>query len=87
MDRTKYDLCSDTVTLDYDELLTVAQSAVYYGVNAVSKRITNIQVGRATSLDAKWLVRDAHNLARAITAVHYLTKGKDRPTIIVLRDE
>ncbi len=84
--KDKFDLSSDLLVLDYNELLTVAQSAQGYATEAVSKHIDTIRKGQLSSLGSEWLLNDAHRLAKAMTAVYYLTRGLDRPKIIVSRE-
>ena len=83
---SKFDLSSDRVVLDYQELLEVALSAQGYAIKAVSERMDTIRKGHPSSLDGEWLLNDAHRLAKAMTAVYYLTKGLDRPEIAVVRE-
>ncbi|GAI19619.1 unnamed protein product [marine sediment metagenome] len=83
----KYDLCSDTVTLDYLELIKTAKVAVRYSLEALNQRMKKWYdiKPKLTNLDAEWLLNDAQALATATTALHYLTEGLSREEIIVVR--
>jgi len=91
MIKTKYDLCADSVTLDYEELVATARVAVRYSYQALQERLRKwSQVplkSFPTDLDASWLLDDAQALATATTSLHYLIEGRSREEVIVKRDE
>lgn len=87
--NSKYDLCSDTVTLDYQELIKTAEVAVHYSLEALNERLRkwyNINPS-LTNLDAGWMLQNAQALATATTTLHYLSEGLNREEVIVVRDE
>jgi hypothetical protein len=91
MRKNQYDLCADTVTLDYTELEKVALIAMRYSLNALEQRLRVWRqipmIKPPTNLDAEWMLQDAEALATATTTYHYLTKGLDREEVIVKRVE
>ena len=86
----KYDLCSDTVTLDYSELIKTAEVAVHYSLEELSQRLRkwyNINSDtELTNLDADWMLQNAQSLATATTTLHYLTEGLEREEVVVVRE-
>ncbi|KKL82412.1 hypothetical protein LCGC14_1985020 [marine sediment metagenome] len=84
---SKFDLSSDRVVLDYQELLEVALSAQGYAIKAVSERMDTIRKGHPSNIEGEWLLNDTHRLVKALTAVYYLTRGLDRPVINVVRED
>lgn len=90
MQDTKYDLCSDTVTLDYQELIKTAKVAVRYSLEALNQRMKKWYAinpnGGLTDFDAERMLQDAQALATATTTLHYLTEGLKREEVVVVRD-
>ena len=90
MERNKYDLCSDTVTLDYSELIKTAQVAVHYSLEELNQRLRkwyDINPNhRLSNLDAEWMLQNAQSLAIATTTLHYLTEGLKREEMVLVRD-
>lgn len=86
--NNKYDLCSDKVTLDYQELIKTAQVAVHYSLEALNQRLKKWYDihPNLSDLDAEWLLNDAQALATATTTLHYLTEGLKREEVVVVRD-
>ena len=86
---TKYDLCSDTVTLDYQELVKTARVAVRYSLDALHQRVRRWYdiKNRPTNLDAEWLLDDATALAIATTTLRYLEEGMSREEVIIVNRE
>jgi len=87
--ETKYDLCFDSVTLDYEELVATARVAVKYSLETLNQRLKRwyqLPPHIPTNLDAEWLLDDAQALATATTSLHYLMEGRSRKEIIVERD-
>lgn len=88
MHDTKFDLCADTVTLDYEALLDIARSDQAYALEELHRTHSFIQSNRATTMSviqAEDLVRHARRLYKATTAVHTLTEGQTRDEIKVAR--
>ena len=88
MTNNKYDLCYDTVTLDYSELIMTARVAVRYSLEALNQRLRKwYDINpKLTNLDADWMLQNAQALATATTTLHYLTEGSNREEVIVVRD-
>ena len=88
MTNNKYDLCSDTVTLDYSELIMTARVAVRYSLEALNQRLRKWYDihPKLSNLDAERMLSDAQSLATATTTLHYLTEGLNREEVIVVRD-
>ena len=86
--NNKYDLCSDTVTLDYSELIKTARVAVRYSLDALHERMRRWYdlKKRPNNLDAEWLLDEATALTTATTTLHYLTEGLSREEVIVVRE-
>ena len=86
--NNKYDLCCDTVTLDYQELIMTARIAVRYSLEALNQRLRKWYdiKPKLTNLDAEWMLQNAQALATATTTLHYLTEGLNREEVIVVRD-
>ncbi len=85
--QTKFDLDAETLKLDYDALVSVAQIAFVYTRERLSRRVEEDfrkVHGIPTSTDAEFLLRDAENLARSTTALHYLTEGRDREEKVIV---
>jgi len=84
---TKYDLCSSSVTLDYQELLQTARIAVRYSLQALENRLRDwydyAKTKPVSSSGAEWMLEDAKALAVATTALHYLNDGLSREEVIV----
>lgn len=83
---TKYDLCSDTVALDYSELERTAKIAVRYSLEALSQRLGKWHdiKPRLTSVDAEWMLQNAQALATATTTLYYLEEGLTREVVEVV---
>jgi len=88
MERNNFDLCADTVTLDYEELLKAAQVGVRYAKEALERNIRAwYRLDKLpTNLDAEWMLDSAKALATATTALHYLVEGKKRDVVKMIRE-
>jgi len=84
----KYDLCSDTVTLDYQELIKTALVAVRCSLNTLEGRLRKWHDihPKLNNLDSERLLGDAQALATATTTLHYLTEGLNREKVVLVRD-
>jgi len=80
MEMNNFDLCADTVTLDYEELLKTARVGVRYAKEALERNLRawyNLEK-LPTNLDAEWMLDSAKALATATTTLHYLVEGIKR---------
>lgn len=87
MPETKFDLCADSVTLDYEALIHVSRIAMRYTLCALSDRLHNWYdpEPRLTVLDAQRMLDDAKSLSDATIAYHYLAEGCSRQEVFVER--
>jgi len=87
MDDSKFDLCADSVTLDYEELVRVSIFAVKYSLDNLEDRLRKWHSFpfNCTGLDAGWMLEAADALAVATRAHHYLVEGRARSEVIVER--
>ena len=83
MNNTKFDLSMGIVTLDYQELVKVAQVAVRYSRDALERRLADWHFPKkqASALEAEWMLEDAKALAIATTALYVLTEGVTREVV------
>jgi len=88
MERNNFDLCADTVTLDYEELLKTAQVGVKYAKWALERELNAwYEPNRyPTNLNAEWMLDSAKALATATTALHYLLEGRKRKVVKIARE-
>jgi hypothetical protein len=89
VNKSKFDLCSDSVTLDYEALLHVSRIAMRYSLCALGDRVHRWYdpEPKLTTLDADRLIDDATSLAEATRAYHYLREGLTRDVVIMYRPE
>ena len=84
MDRTENDLCFDQVTLDYDALITVANTAFYKCIHEIEKHLHQLQqypISKACYyLDAQRLEDTAKLLTVAAETKYTLENGLARPS-------
>jgi len=84
--NNQFDLCLDTLTLDYGQLVRVATIALAYTRDSLERQLRawhNIDK-KPCAVDAEWLLRDAEALVAATTALHYLTRGQDREEVKIV---
>jgi len=89
MGDSKFDLCADSVTLDYEELVKTSIFAVKYSLDALEDRLRKWHgfPFKCTSLDAGWMLEAADALATATRAHNYLVEGRTRGKVIIERGE
>lgn len=89
MDKSKFDLCADSVTLDYEALIHVSRIAMRYSLISLSDKLHRWYdpEPRLTVLDAQRLLDDAKSLSDATIAYHYLVEGRTRSEVIVERND
>jgi len=89
LNTSKFDLCADTVTLDYEALVHVSRIAMRYTLIALGENLHRWYdpEPRLTVLDAQRMLDNAKSLSDATIAYHYLVKGRTRSEVIVERDE
>lgn len=89
MDKSKFDLCADSVTLDYEALIHVSRIAMRYTLTALGENLHRWYdpEPRLTVLDAQRVLDNARSLSDATIAYHYLVEGRTRSRVIVERDE
>lgn len=84
MENTKHDLCSDSVTLDYDALLTTSRIAVGRCLNDIeqyTKEIREHFIFRESGciyLSANYLKQSAQNLTTSLETYYALKEGTHR---------
>jgi hypothetical protein len=81
----KFDLCADTVTLDYEELLKTAKIAVRFSRDDLHRRLAtwNVIGKYPTPVDAQYMREAAEALATATTSLYVLQEGLDREVLRV----
>jgi len=89
MPEAKFDLCADSVTLDYEALIHVSRIAMRYTLIALGERLHRWYdpEPRLTVLDAIRMLDDAESLSDATIAYHYLAEGRTRSKVIVERSD
>ena len=87
MNNSKFDLCADTATLDYEELMNASIVAVKYSLAELHHRLKKWYEHpfKCTSLDASWMEEAAEDLVIATRTYHYLVEGRSREKIIIDR--
>lgn len=87
MSETKFDLCADSVTLDYEALIYVSRIAMRYTLIALGERLHGWYdlEPKLTVLDAQRMLDDAKSLSDATMAYHYLVEGRERRDVLVER--
>jgi len=87
MDSSKFDLCADSVRLDYEELVKTSTLAIKYSLDSLECRLRKWynHPFNCTGLDAERMVETADALAIATRAHHYLIEGRLREKVIIER--
>jgi len=87
-DDTEFDLCADSVTLDYNALQRLALVSTRHCLEDLHA-CTRVwySIGKyPTNSDAKHMLEAARDLYVSTVALHYLTEGMDRDEIMVVRE-
>lgn len=89
MPEHKFDLCADSVTLDYEALIHVTRIAMRYTLIALDGNLHRWYdpEPRITVLDAQRMLDSAKSLSDATVAHYYLAEGRARSKVIVERGD
>lgn len=89
MAESKFDLCADSVTLDYRALLHVSRIAMRYSLIHLSDRLYKWYdlEPKLSIVDTQGMLDDAESLASATAAYHYLEEGRSRRKVIIENKE
>lgn len=87
MDRTKSDLCADTVTIDYQELIRTAMFAFVELRESLNRELHKMYVIKAGTNDLMFAAKNSSEIADKLAVVaemyHVLAEGQGRKEVII----
>jgi hypothetical protein len=83
----KFDLCADTVTLDYAQLVKLSQIAIRYTRDELQRQLARWNIDLPVSpVFVESMKNAADSLAEASVANYYLMNGLDRKEVIIKKE-